>query len=324
MAYQSFDDEKGDSQSAQKLQCIKLPEDLSGLSVLDIGCNEGYFCREAIRRGASRVVGIDMNDGLIQKARERVPQAQFETKSWWDLDETKFDIILFLSAIHYEGEQKRLLSFLRQRLKEGGVLILEGGVDMDWGKKDWKWVRRHDAPMRFPTISLLVDDLLEGYSVRTVGPSVPQKGDPQSRHVLHCTHQKPTLFFVLGESRSGKTNFARLFAKQGIRTLHLDPMIGMLAGLPEYGRTNFLDYLKQTMASVNYDVWQLTRKIEQDRKEEDMARLIMSLASKDDPITVVEGYILNAEGLMSHLRELAVAEGYEVTETHLGNLGEGL
>jgi SAM-dependent methyltransferase len=319
MAYQSFDDEKGDSSSAQKLACLKLPDDLSGKSVLDIGCNEGFFCREAIRRGAASVVGIDMNDGLIQKARQRVPEAAFHTKSWWDLDETKYDVILFLSAIHYEREQKKLLSFLKSRLNENGLLILEGGVELDWNKKDWKWVRRHDAPMRFPTISLLMDDLLEGYSVRTVGASVSQSGDPQPRQVLHCTHQKPTLFFVTGESFSGKTNFARLFAKQGVRTIHLDPMIGTLAGLPPMGRSNFLDYLKDAMTEVNSDIWQLTKKIAQDKKEKEMAQLILSLASKDDPITVIEGYSLADEGLMSHLRAMARTSGYEIAETRLAS-----
>jgi SAM-dependent methyltransferase len=319
MPYQSFDDEKGDSQSLKKLECIKLPENLNGLSVLDIGCNEGFFCLQALKRGATDVVGIDMNDALIQSARKRVPEARFYTKSWWDLDETQYDVILFLSAIHYEKEQKKLLSFLKRRLKPNGLLILEGGVEMDWTKKDWKWVRRHDGPMRFPTISLLMDDLLEGYSVRTVGPSVSQQGDPQSRQVLHCTHQKPTLFFVSGESFSGKTNFARLFARNDIRTIHLDAAIGQLAALPPMGRTNFLDYLKDAMAEVKSDIWQLTKKIAHDDKEREMAQLILSLASKDDPITVIEGYTLMSEGLMTHLKTLAVSAGYEIAETKLNS-----
>ncbi len=41
-AYQSFDDEKGASASEKKLKAIRLPDDLTGKSVLDIGCNEGF------------------------------------------------------------------------------------------------------------------------------------------------------------------------------------------------------------------------------------------------------------------------------------------
>ena len=36
-----------------------LPADLSGRSVLDIGCNGGFYSLEMKRRGATRVLGID-------------------------------------------------------------------------------------------------------------------------------------------------------------------------------------------------------------------------------------------------------------------------
>jgi tRNA (mo5U34)-methyltransferase len=36
-----------------------LPADLRGCTVLDIGCNAGFYTFEMKRRGADRVVGID-------------------------------------------------------------------------------------------------------------------------------------------------------------------------------------------------------------------------------------------------------------------------
>jgi tRNA (mo5U34)-methyltransferase len=41
------------------LRRIRLPDDLTGKSVLDVGCSDGFFSFEAERRGASRVVGFD-------------------------------------------------------------------------------------------------------------------------------------------------------------------------------------------------------------------------------------------------------------------------
>ncbi len=60
--YQSFDDARGASRSAEKLAALRLPllpnhfdreTPLKGLSLLDLGCNEGFFCGEALRQGAT-------------------------------------------------------------------------------------------------------------------------------------------------------------------------------------------------------------------------------------------------------------------------------
>src|SRR5215469_15736583 len=39
-----------------------IPEDLTGATVLDIGCNAGFYSLELKRRGASRVLGVDVDD----------------------------------------------------------------------------------------------------------------------------------------------------------------------------------------------------------------------------------------------------------------------
>src|SRR4051794_33458160 len=46
-----------------------IPADLSGKSVLDIGCNGGFYSLEMKRRGAARVVGIDTDERYLRQAR---------------------------------------------------------------------------------------------------------------------------------------------------------------------------------------------------------------------------------------------------------------
>src|SRR5438105_293753 len=46
-----------------------LPNDLSGKTVLDIGCNAGFYSFEMKRRGADRVVGIDSDEKYLEQAR---------------------------------------------------------------------------------------------------------------------------------------------------------------------------------------------------------------------------------------------------------------
>lgn len=43
--------------------------DLTGRSVLDLGCGFGWFCRRAAITGAARVVGIDLSERMLTSAR---------------------------------------------------------------------------------------------------------------------------------------------------------------------------------------------------------------------------------------------------------------
>ena len=46
-----------------------IPLDLSGATVLDIGCNGGFYSLQMKQRGASRVLGIDICDRYLDQAR---------------------------------------------------------------------------------------------------------------------------------------------------------------------------------------------------------------------------------------------------------------
>src|ERR1043166_8220251 len=46
-----------------------VAEDLSGLTVLDVGCNGGFYSIEMKRRGADRVVAIDTDEEYLAQAR---------------------------------------------------------------------------------------------------------------------------------------------------------------------------------------------------------------------------------------------------------------
>src|SRR5436189_6363638 len=46
-----------------------IPSDLRGQTVLDIGCNAGFYSIEMKRRGADRVVAIDFDDVYLAQAR---------------------------------------------------------------------------------------------------------------------------------------------------------------------------------------------------------------------------------------------------------------
>src|SRR6185437_14162144 len=46
-----------------------IPHDLTGMSVLDVGCNGGFYSIEMKRRGAKRVLGIDHDEQYLDHLR---------------------------------------------------------------------------------------------------------------------------------------------------------------------------------------------------------------------------------------------------------------
>ncbi|MFN3324744.1 MAG: TIGR04290 family methyltransferase [Bryobacteraceae bacterium] len=85
-----------------------IPSDLSGRSVLDIGCNAGFYSFEMKRRGAGRVVGIDSDHGYLEQARFAaevldLQDIEFRLMSVYDVAQLKerFDIVLFMGLLYH-------------------------------------------------------------------------------------------------------------------------------------------------------------------------------------------------------------------------------
>jgi tRNA (mo5U34)-methyltransferase len=85
-----------------------LPDDLSGWSALDIGCNAGFYTFELARRGAD-VVGIDLDEHYLRQARwaaERLgltDRVEFRQMQVYDLGrgEALYDLVLFMGVLYH-------------------------------------------------------------------------------------------------------------------------------------------------------------------------------------------------------------------------------
>lgn len=187
MSYQSFPWVDGDSKSLEKLAALQLP-DLAGKKVLDIGCNEGFFCGWAKYNGATLVRGIDKSRGFLETAELLFPDCEFLCQSWDDMDDTKFDVILFLSAIHYAKDQEATIHKLMNHLEPGGRLVLEIGVAPRLADKFIEIHRLAGDVCLFPT-AMKMHSMLSRYSYTYVGPSVNQGGDQIPRHVYHIMNR---------------------------------------------------------------------------------------------------------------------------------------
>jgi tRNA (mo5U34)-methyltransferase len=97
-----------------------IPADLTGKSVLDIGCNGGFYAIEMKRRGAARVVAIDSDERYLAQARfaAEVSDAniEFHEMSVYEVGQLreKFDVVLFMGVLYHLRHPLLALDVLRR------------------------------------------------------------------------------------------------------------------------------------------------------------------------------------------------------------------
>jgi len=107
-----------------------IPRDLTGASVLDVGCNAGFYALEMKRRGAARVVGIDTDERYLAQARlaaeVRGADVEWRRLSVYDVAQlgARFDLVLFLGVLYHLRHPLLALDLLREHAV-GRTLVLQ-------------------------------------------------------------------------------------------------------------------------------------------------------------------------------------------------------
>jgi len=84
-----------------------IPQDLTDRTVLDIGCNAGFYSMEMKRRGAARVLGIDTDPHYLRQARFAAEvkgiDVEFRRMGVWQVAELaeKFDLVIFMGVLYH-------------------------------------------------------------------------------------------------------------------------------------------------------------------------------------------------------------------------------
>ncbi len=107
-----------------------LPKDLAGRSVLDIGCNGGFYTVEMKRRGAGRVVGIDSDPHYLAQARlaaevSGYPDIEFTQLSVYDLAELgeRFDLVIFMGVFYHLRHPLLALDLIHEHVADDLLLF---------------------------------------------------------------------------------------------------------------------------------------------------------------------------------------------------------
>ncbi|MBV9154201.1 MAG: class I SAM-dependent methyltransferase [Alphaproteobacteria bacterium] len=103
-----------------------LPE-LRGRRVLDLGCGYGWFCRWAREQGAAQVLGIDVSEKMLARARADTKDGAISYRradmEELDLSPGSFELVYSSLALHYVENLDRLMAQVHQALAPGGSLV---------------------------------------------------------------------------------------------------------------------------------------------------------------------------------------------------------
>ncbi|RUL70928.1 class I SAM-dependent methyltransferase [Dyella choica] len=65
-------------QAEERAMLALMPADLHGLNVLDVGCGSGRYMLHALRRGASRSIGVDLSSAMLRRAYSELTARRFD------------------------------------------------------------------------------------------------------------------------------------------------------------------------------------------------------------------------------------------------------
>ncbi len=107
-----------------------LPADLQGASVLDIGCNAGFYTLEMKRRGAGRVVAIDSDPRYLAQARfaadvSAMPDIEFRQLDVYQVAELRerFDLVIFMGVFYHLRHPLLALDLIHEHVADDLMLF---------------------------------------------------------------------------------------------------------------------------------------------------------------------------------------------------------
>jgi SAM-dependent methyltransferase len=111
------------------------PLNVAAKTALDVGCGTGQLCFELARRGAGRVVGVDIGDLLTAHesyetessvVKESVEFLQTDG-SLRELRDERFDLVFSKDSFEHLGEPERVVEAMIDVLAPGGQLVIGFG-----------------------------------------------------------------------------------------------------------------------------------------------------------------------------------------------------
>lgn len=205
-----------------------LIPDLQSKHVLDLGCGFGWHCRYARKQHAASVIGVDISEKMLNKAREltndqHIKYINLPIEEMAFSDE-QFDVVISSLALYYVESVDKVFGKVNAYLKPGGSFIMSvehpiftARSEQDWWYDDgnrlhWPVDNYQDEGLReatflnhrvvkyHRTVSTYINALLEtGFNIRAVREPLPSEKHLQSEPDMKDELRRPMFLIILAE-----------------------------------------------------------------------------------------------------------------------------
>ncbi|WP_017475798.1 class I SAM-dependent methyltransferase [Pseudomonas sp. PAMC 26793] len=137
------------------LQAMLPP--MPGLKVVDLGCGYGWFSRWAQEQGAEQVLGLDVSQKMLARAKEMTSSSAITygiaDLEKLDLPDAAFDLAYSSLAFHYIVDLKGLFARIHQALVPGGRLVFSIEHPIFMAPRQPGWLLDEQGRKRWPVDS---------------------------------------------------------------------------------------------------------------------------------------------------------------------------
>ncbi|CAF3399875.1 unnamed protein product [Rotaria socialis] len=136
---------------------VKMLPEMEGLNIVDLGCGYGWFCRDARQKGAKQVLGLDISERMLNKAREMTSDTAIiyrnEDLEQLKLPEATYDLVYSSLTLHYIEDLSTLLKTIYQSLTSGGHVVVSVEHPIYTASKHPRWLIDEEGQKSWPVNS---------------------------------------------------------------------------------------------------------------------------------------------------------------------------
>lgn len=202
-----------------------LLPDLNGKRVVDLGCGFGWVSRWMREQGADSVLGLDLSENMIQRAKAdtRDPKIEYQIADieTLELPKASFDFAYSALTFHYIEDFGRLARMIHQAVVPGGHLVFTIEHPIFMAATHPHWITDEDGRKTWPvngyaiegrrvtdwfadgvvkyhrTIGTILNTLIQaGFTVQAVEDFAPSAEQIEDYPELQEETERPMMLFV--------------------------------------------------------------------------------------------------------------------------------